>query len=180
MPVVRTRPGTETARTRIRVGRSAGEVRADIRWAVGRALVLAVTFGLFAFLVNSLYGGEAFEAHLHATPGQVLATYLASALVGGLLIGLLRPVFRHWWGAAIGGFVGGAILALSMVALDMLRGQWKSSHWIIVPIYAATVGVAVGLAWFKRFSSGKDRDAGGQKPTRQQRRHRDSGSGDTE
>lgn len=71
-------------------------------WA---GLAMGVVCSIFALLLVAVGGGEAgLEDAYHATVSQLLLSYAVWGAVGGLIWGVLRPLNKWWWGAAITGY----------------------------------------------------------------------------
>jgi len=159
--------------------RSRERLKSDIRWGIGKGLILAVAFGLFVIALTVIKGEKSLEDHLDVTLGGLLSVYFGTAFVGGTIAGILRPWFAHMWGAALGGFLIGSLGGLGVQVIFAIRdGQWDRWNVFAALIYGATVGVGVGIAWFRRFSKSAEDDLDTRERTRQQRRHGQNGSAD--
>lgn len=113
----------------------------NIRWGVGWGLRLAGLFALLAILavpirVFSEGGGILDASQLLAL---TLVIYLLSGIVGGGIVGFLRPFTGRWVGAVLVGFLAGVPIALGVLlavgGLDVFG----------LPVILASAGMA--LLW---------------------------------
>ena len=71
----------------------------NLVWGLGWGLGVAAGFSMFALLVVAFRGGDELQRN-GTTPASLLAAYCGAGLVGGVLLGLTRPLLR-WRAAAI-------------------------------------------------------------------------------
>lgn len=148
--------------------RSWDEVRADIRWGIGKGSILAVTFGGIVAVQALLDGGQGIRA-LGTSLGEILGAYTAIAIFGGCVVGLLRPTFVHAWGAGFTGLIVGCLgTFLANYPIAVRHGGWTGDDTFALVVYGPVFGISVGLGWYKMFGKGKAEDPG--KVSRQQRR----------
>jgi hypothetical protein len=108
----------------------------DIRWGVSWGLWIATGFSIIVIALAGFRGSTAYPELGLTTPG-IVAIYYALAVVGGSVLGLLRPLSRSKFGGFIVGSVigtlvyGGAGLAI------------KGADLLMVPV-ALILGIAVG------------------------------------
>ena len=101
-------------------------------------------------MVGVLIAAGATEAGLEEAYGlsikELLALYAAGGIVGGLIWGILRPLNKWWWGAAINGYC--AMLPFCWAAAPaILKGQPPMSR-LAVTLLGGVMG-AVGGPYFK-------------------------------
>jgi len=72
---------------------------------MGLGFVVAAGFTIWVTFLRLTVGTRPFE-HLDTTYSATVALYWAGGLVGGLLVGMLLPLRRWPWGAALLGMVG--------------------------------------------------------------------------
>ena len=97
---------------------SSNPVLGNIRWGLWFGLWYAVIYSLFVTAMAILRGSTEYPDQGLNT-WIIIATYFALGLVGGVTIGLLRPLLRWGLGAAFVGFVIGTIIFLGIgVAQD--------------------------------------------------------------
>jgi len=111
-------------------------LRRDIRWGLNWGLWIATAFSI---LVIALAGfrGSADYPKLGLTTPAIVALYYALAIVGGSVLGLLRPFSR----SKFGGFIVGSIIGTLVYAGAGLA--IKGADLLIVPV-ALILGVAIG------------------------------------
>ena len=87
---------------------------------------------------------------------SLIGFYFVAGIVGGLLLGLLRPVIRYKAGAM---FVGTAVAAVSISLLArmfVVTDGWTPVDTILVALYSLVTGpVATLLIWHGRARKGK-------------------------
>ena len=95
-------------------------------------------------LIAALVSGGANLAHFHITLGQALLTYAAMALVAGMILGLMRPWLRAWFGRTCASIIICAILVFGASRLRDPEGNLRSTALI-----ALGIGAFVGplYAW---------------------------------
>ena len=113
---------------------------ANIRWGIRWGTTLASIYSLLALVINGLSAGEAFSRK-GITLGQTIALYMASGVIGGIVVGLLRPVMKTRFGASAVGVV--AAIPLS-VGISILRSGspsgWNDETWVPTLITAGVLG----------------------------------------
>jgi len=75
----------------------------NLRWGVFWGACGAVFYGAYAVLLYLFAGAQAFSSK-GATLGGTLGAYALGGVGAGVVLGLLRPLVRWWWGAALVGF----------------------------------------------------------------------------
>jgi len=122
------------------------KLRDDILFGVFWSMLVAVALSVCVLGVYVVSGGQAFSGE--RTPLRwVIATYLGGGLSSGVLIGILRPITEHAWGAALTGFVCAAPLFMGILYL------MGSFDWVGAIVCSAIVGPIVGYNFWKMFAS---------------------------
>ncbi len=122
-------------------------VRSNLLMGMGLGFFVATGFTVWITFIRLSAGPGPFES-LDTTYGATVALYYGGGFVGGVLIGLLLPLRRWPWGAALLGIVGvfplyfGVELAKSGVTDAFTRDNVATSTFL-----AFVVGGAAGL-WF--------------------------------
>ena len=125
------------------------------RWGAVFGLTLCV-LALVAFLI----GGRATFDGLGTSLGQVLAVYLVGGVTLGIIVGLFRPLTRRPVGAGIVGFAGGLLFgALIRISQDGFS-DWTAGDAVQLSIFAAVLGVPVGLVYREIFMTSPPRPRG--------------------
>ena len=91
------------------------DVLADLKWALGWALSVAGVLSLWVLFLALVQGSLVFQKrteHLNVrlTAGEIVRAYFGVALVGGLLLGWLRPWTRRHAGAVVAGMLVGTMV----------------------------------------------------------------------
>lgn len=96
----------------------------DLRIGVKVGLGLAATFGIIATTTYILGGKAMFVARMKMGLLPILAMYLFGGLVGGLIIGFLRPLRSTSIGSFFIGTVSSIPVILLMVFVGLPRVIW--------------------------------------------------------
>jgi hypothetical protein len=102
---------------RSRVSLLAKTVAINLQWGLSWAIAFAAVYAVWASVWFAIGGQRAF-ARKHVTFESTILSYLESALVAGLVLGLLRPLNKYRAGSVLIGFATGAAIGLT-VALAM-------------------------------------------------------------
>ena len=130
----------------------------DIRWGVANgALFAAVLSGLVAIVRAP--SGELTGSRLWL----VIATYFASGISAGLVVGILRPWTRRRIGAVLVGIVAAVPVGIAIgLAYDMTSQQHFS--WLVLLLFTVIAGPLGGwIRWSQtwgRASDGADQGPG--------------------
>ena len=120
-------------------------VLANVLWGVLWGIGYAVFFSLIVLVIYLFRGTRAFDGY-GATLGAVLLGYFAGGLVGGTVLGLLRPLNRWKWGAAFVGFVVALpVYASAGVVVSGWYTQWVVEDVLTMVLCALLVGPALGV-----------------------------------
>jgi hypothetical protein len=124
---------------------------ANLRWGLGWGLAYAILYSLVAIGLNLLSGGATAEAY-ELSIWAIIGTYFATGIMGGILVGLLRPLLTSVWGAMlVGVMIAFPVLVGFGTALYGLPNQWEPAL-LRELTYAAVVSGTVGgyLQWHQR------------------------------
>ena len=106
---------------------------------------MAAAYSLFAIVVALAQGSIAFSQYGRDL-AQILTSYLVAGLVGGAIVGLLRPFNSTVIGSAITGFIASFSVFLAMNTL--LAGnpsRWPEGEWWTVLVISIIAGPLVGM-----------------------------------
>jgi MFS family permease len=134
-----------------RAARSRAEPRVvrDVRWGIGWGLAFAVGFSLIA-LVSFAFGDPRQFAEMGLAPATTLGAYAFGGVVGGTLVGLLRPLTRWRAGAGLVGIVACLPLSLGfLVAMHGTPSQWTRTQVTAGLLTALLLGTACGTLWWE-------------------------------
>lgn len=83
-------------------------------------------------------------------PAMIL-TYTIAGLLGGTVVGLLRPIGKYWWGAILTGIVGaGVVMTCVGIAMEGGVTHWDRVDYDVVVIYALIAGPMAGMLFWNR------------------------------
>lgn len=116
------------------------------RWG---AIVGSVYCGL-AFLILLARGDEPFE-QLEVTFFDTVLTYMAGGIIGGCIVGLMRPMARSRAGSATIGFFAALPVATMAGATQRSSSSSMVIEVAVTVIFALLVGVPVGLIFHASF-----------------------------
>ena len=104
------------------------DVLADLKWALIWALSMASVLSLWVLFLAIVQGSLVFEKrteylNVRLTAGEIIRAYFGVALVGGLVLGWLRPWTRQHAGAVVVGMLVG-IMVYAGVGLTFAAPDW--------------------------------------------------------
>jgi hypothetical protein len=108
----------------------------DIRWGVSWGLWIATGFSIIVIALAGFRGSTDYPKLGLTTPG-IVAIYYALAVVGGSVLGLLRPFTR----SKFGGFIVGSVIGTLVYGAAGLA--IKGADLLMVPV-AFILGIAIG------------------------------------
>jgi len=76
----------------------------DVRWGLGLGLFLAAFFSAMSFVAFLLHGDEPFEGR-GLSLGVTVLLNCVGGVIGGILLGLMRPFLNRRLGAALAGTI---------------------------------------------------------------------------
>ncbi len=119
---------------------SGQDVRDNLRWALGWGLVFATAFSVWV-LVLSVLNLSTHWPGLGLSTWEIIGAYYLAAVLGGTMVGLLRPLTRWRLGSFVVGSVGGTIV---YGAIGVAMGIAQKEPWPVTIILAGILGVLVG------------------------------------
>jgi uncharacterized membrane protein len=126
-------------------------IRRDVLVSVSAAVAIAAMFSAYVLALHVFRGNEPFE-QLETSVGKVILLYFSSAILVGLLVGLLLPFARsgQLGAALVGAVAAGALAAMTRVADAGFTG-WGGRDVFVVVTYGLLLGIPVGLAYRRIF-----------------------------
>ena len=122
-----------------------------VRFGVLVGLALAALYCAYALALFAVRGDAPFAKN-EVTMPLVLATYVASGIVGGVAYGVLHPLGRTVLGRVVLAVLIGTLVFFGItVATDGLPSHWSRESWEQTVILGALMGVPIGLLW-RRFT----------------------------
>ena len=122
----------------------------DLGWGIFWGLALAVGVTIVLVVLYALSGAQLFEDH-DTTFGGVVAVYFGGGLVGGAVVGLLRPLTRWRWGAAAVGVVAALPVGLCCRLLRDGFAPWGPKDTVSVVAFALILGGTIGWIYWGMF-----------------------------
>ncbi len=124
----------------------------NVGLGVAGGTFFACCFSAYVLVLYFAAGSPAPQGAQQGSLGSVVAGYFASGISIGLLVGILLPLTKWWWGAMIVGAVAGIPLYVAMEFAD--SGQVIGLDSILtaqVLGFAVTFGSLAGLVLWHVF-----------------------------
>jgi hypothetical protein len=147
------------------VTRSSRSALKDLRWGVFWGFALALGFTAFAAIpaaIRALGPQDDWTAGLSF--GELTMFYLGAGLLGGALVGLLRPFAQRWWGRRLLGIIVGLPVFFGGTAMVLDLSEWNRFMWV-------WMGIG-GLIWAQVMSFVFEERSDSRRPTQRMRRWR--------
>lgn len=121
----------------------------DLFWGLKWGLLFALFFSIAASLMNAVSGGAIAEQQGVSLLSSI-AIYVCGGLLGGSVLGLLRPMTRRRAGASVVGFFVMMVVgtATALIILGPLP-TWDEGDWIGVIITAVLLGAPGGYMYWE-------------------------------
>lgn len=129
-------------------GEQRSSIARNLRWGLGWGLVgaaLLAGFVLIQFLVGGLRNQELGIA-------AILLTYAITGLIGGLILGALRPIAGRRSGAVAIAFLIAIPFAITLRFAKWGFGPWTRTDTIAVLLTASSLGLVGGLTLHHQLS----------------------------
>jgi len=123
-------------------------IRRNIKWGVSGGLGIAACYCVWVIGIYLIRGDEPFTRQ-GATLGKVLAVYVWGGALGGLIVGLLRPMAEDEVGALVVGLLAGIPIAAGIVTC-VVGWPWSAKERHIFPMWVLIVGAVVGFLLSKK------------------------------
>ena len=124
----------------------------DLGWGIFWGLAFALVLTIVLVLLYAVRGSALFETY-DTTFGGVVAVYFAGGLAGGAVVGLLRPLTRWRWGAAMVGVFAALPVGAAGRVLRYGLAPWGPKDTITLVIFAVALGGTVGWIYWGMFRS---------------------------
>jgi hypothetical protein len=134
----------------------------DIRWGVQYGMGFAILFSAYAVIARITAGPTAFDRY-HATLVSVVGIYFGGGLVSGTIVGLLRPLAKYAFGAALVGFLAALPITLAIDRLTDDGASWNYIDTVVVVVTSAGLGSLPALIWLQQSVNAKSK-AGAPRP----------------
>ena len=132
-------------------------LRANLRWGLLWAAWIVAGFSLIPLAIYAVRGDEPFRQR-GVTLGTVLLSYVAAGAMGGVTIGLLRPLSASRIGGAIvGNLVAFMVFVVGGIWYYGFPQHWEAGDWVVVAGLSVIFGTYLGItAWEKPGTSHKE------------------------
>jgi hypothetical protein len=122
----------------------------DVLWGLKWGLSAALFFTAWVSFVRVSSGSEPFE-EMEVTYSGVVTLYVLVGIVGGALLGALRPLTGSKWGAALlGWFLAFITYSAAAALIDAPPWEWDSFLWVLFIVLAGVLGVPSGFLYWSR------------------------------
>lgn len=121
----------------------------NVRWGIRYGVIFSAFYCVAALAIFAAGGSEAFTRY-NISLGRTLACYILGGIMGGAVLGLLRPLTRSWVGSA---FVG--VFAALPVAWIMARAVGvvdDKELLFVVGVCSLGWGIPCGLSMHRIFT----------------------------
>lgn len=127
----------------------------NISWGTKWGLSAALFFGAWITIVRFASGTQPFD-EVGMSYGTTIAAYFAFGLLGGVLLGFLRPLASTRLGSAITGWLLAIVVYTGFgTLLDIPPWRWDTFMLIIVLIGSLLVGAPTGVVYWRRHHDSK-------------------------
>ncbi|MFN2398928.1 MAG: hypothetical protein ABR543_09875 [Gemmatimonadaceae bacterium] len=116
----------------------------NIRWGIILGLFFAVYYSAIAIAIYLLLGPSAFDRNGITLLGAIMA-YFTAGVVGGIVVGLFRPLVRSLLGRMAAGILVAVpvFLVIGVTADGNITG-WTGDEWVALGISSVFLGIAGG------------------------------------
>lgn len=126
-----------------------GSFADNLRWGVRRGLGIASLYSAYVIVVAVMQQSIYFEMYRGANVFQFVLIYVAGGLLGGAIVGALRPLNVTAAGAAlVGALASVPFWAGGLMLLEGLPTDWPKGIWVLLAIFAG-LGALVGMHFAK-------------------------------
>jgi hypothetical protein len=116
---------------------------ANLGWGALWGLLFGLVYVLVLGILFVLQGPVLFHAY-NSTFAEVAALYLIGGVGGGLIVGLLRPLLRWRWGAALVGIFAAIPAGAGFQLMRIGSAPWGAKDTLVVMIFSVALGATVG------------------------------------
>lgn len=118
----------------------------NVRWGITWGISLAGVFSAYVCTLALIHRSVRFDAY-GTTVWLVVLCYIASGVIGGLVLGILRPITTILAGAIITGIASAVPFFIAVwVASDGLPRHWKPGSVEGIVLFSVILGGGLG-AW---------------------------------
>ena len=125
---------------------------ADLRWGATWGFLVGLCLSLFVAVLFAIRGPQLFLPY-GTTLWLVVGLYLVGGLAGGLITGLLRPLAKWRWGAALIGVFAAIPVGLGCRLMQAGFAPWELNDSLTMMIFSVALGASVGWIYWGIFRS---------------------------
>jgi hypothetical protein len=112
-------------------------------------LFFAGFYSLFVLLIYPFRGEEPSQS-TGVGLVAIIVTYVIGGMLGGAIVGLLRPLMRERWGAILVGMIAALPVVLGFTfAMYGSMATWEGSTWGGTLLTAVVLGTIGAVAWWE-------------------------------
>lgn len=125
-------------------------VLANLVWGIAWGLLLSCCLIVFVAVLFLFQGQQPFNAY-QTTVRAVVVLYLVGGALGGLVVGVLRPLTKWRWGAAVVGVLAAVPVGLGTRVLRAGLSPWQSKDLVVLIVFCVALGAPVGWIYWRIF-----------------------------
>jgi hypothetical protein len=126
------------------IARRPNRLRADIRWGLEGAFVVAAFYCVLLLVLALLNIGNPEWSRGYSLL-SIVGVYVGVAFGGGVLAGLLRPLLPTWPGSVVLGMLVTSLFFLTMRVLTFGFDPWKRWEYYGILLFAVVLGIPAGI-----------------------------------
>jgi hypothetical protein len=116
----------------------------NLKWGLRWGLIVAIAFTGIVVVV-ALVAGPPPEPSGGPTVPSLIGFYFLGGTIGGLLVGILRPVTAHKAGAIVVGTIVTAVLLTVLEYLYVMKDRWTMVDTVLVTFLSLVGGPITAL-----------------------------------
>ena len=122
----------------------------NIRWGLIVGLFFGVFFSIIATVLVALGSGRRSAGTETYSLPALLALYLGSGIIAGLMFGIMRPLARWRAGAILIGLICALVVGIAVgILIDGLPSSWDDASWFTLVLWTIVWGVLLGNSFWK-------------------------------
>lgn len=122
----------------------------DLRWGAIWGLLIALCLNVILAVMAVIHGPQLFERYATSFPA-VAVLYLGGGLLGGLVVGLFRPLSRWRLGGAAMGVMAALPIGLGVRLMRSGLAPWEMRDTLTLAIFALALGGTIGWVYWGIF-----------------------------
>lgn len=120
-------------------------ITTNLEWGLWYGVAMACAYSAIAILLFVVRGPRAF-VHNGVSLASTIAVYAIGGILGGLILGLLRPLTRYLFGVLLAAIaVSAPLFGGILVATRGVPWEWSQKTWITFTIATCVFGPLFGF-----------------------------------